>query len=742
MADIAKYIDRKAVEAAERRADTQRPAAVAATKFNGRLAFKRLGYRTQANYANEELGVSARTLRRMGCLGRRLTQLPAIEQAFAAGELPLTKAEAIARVATPETEEQWLDLASALSVRELVKAVRQHDPPTPYEARGEHDQPSGPHADAAEHDVEPHDIDTPNDDRTLLDVDAPNDDPTLLDVDACNDDRTRLDVDAPGWMIGKANAILRLVAKVAGTHPPEGARWEFIAAEFLSSVGYPDGGELPMPGEEPAEVGSTYRDGSEPSPDGGSAPSTKAGAATSTFSPANTEIGAATSALSPTTCEIGAATSLHHEPAPSTGRGPSAAPDHEPAPSTGRGPVAAPDLVPTPAPGPGPAPSPTLGSVLSAEPESALDPWELHKVLKAAYRPGGSDSLELAGVLREIRNRHLWRAIPKDAHGAQFRSFGDYVGERLGMSLRTAQRLIRAEAAAWRQPALRAACRGGALSPLKVSVLIGALDLGLNGTAAAGWVEYARRMPVRRLIDAVDWARSRAAVDPSWVSNDGAAPDPTFRFDGGYTDAFATTLAASEASPATTRLRIWLEPGERQTLGAAICAIRKLRGTKWPLWACLNDLFDHFVDTYDNQGYRSLSKQSPVLKRDNWHCQAPGCTARSSLHVHHIAPRGVGGPNTFDNLIVLCDFHHLAIHRGWIGCWGKAPNRIRWQLGVNEGGGPHNGRWVGVPEDFSYRVPIARFVGHYRLDDNERFLKTEVEIFGSVTRLTRRASAG
>ena len=696
--DIAEYLDRKAVETASRRADTQRPAAVAATTFNGRLAFKRLGYRTQANYANEELGVSARTLRRMGCLGRRLARLPAIEQAFAGGELPLTKAEAIARVATPETEEQWLDLASALTVRELVQAVRDHDQPTRYKARREHDQPTGRHDVAVEHDVGLHHASDDPDQPTTPQHAAAEHDVEPHDIDSPNDARTRLDVDAPGWMIGKTNAILRLVAKVAGTHPPEGARWEFIAAEFLSSVGYPSGGELSMPGEEPGEVGSADRDGSQPSPDRGSA--------------------------------------------------------------------AAPDLVPTPPTDLGPVPPPTPGAPRSAEPEAASDPWELHKILKAAYRPDGSDSLELGGVLREIHNRRLWRVIRKDARGARFRSFGDYVHEQLGMSLRTAQRLIRAEAAAWRHPALRAACRTGALSPLKVSLLIGALDLGLQGTAAAGWVECARRMPVRRLTDAVDWARSRAAVDPSWARNDGTAPDLTFRFDGGSTDAFATTLATSEArrgdgtategavghpaattlaifqaSARTARLRIWLEPGEHQTVDAAIRAVRRLRGPKWPLWACLNDLFDHFVDTYDNHGYRSLSKQTPVLKRDNWHCQAPGCSARSSLHVHHITPRGVGGPNTFDNLIVLCDFHHLAIHRGWIGCWGKAPNRIRWQLGIHRGGSPHNGRWVGVPGDFRYRVPIARFVGHYRLDDNERFPKTEAEIFGSVTRLTRRAPA-
>ncbi len=174
----------------------------------------------------------------------------------------------------------------------------------------------------------------------------------------------------------------------------------------------------------------------------------------------------------------------------------------------------------------------------------------------------------------------------------------------------------------------------------------------------------------------------------------------------------------------------------------AINRIRAIRGPHWPLWACLNDLLDHFAAAYEDPAYRALSRVTPVLVRDDWQCEAPGCRARSGLHVHHIRSRGAGGPNTFDNLIVVCDFHHLVIHRGWVRCWGKAPDRLRWSFAERAYDiYIHRFRFHEVDEPEPLRTPIARFVGHYRLDDNERFPQAEVGLFGSVTRIRPNAPA-
>lgn len=64
-----------------------------------------------------------------------------------------------------------------------------------------------------------------------------------------------------------------------------------------------------------------------------------------------------------------------------------------------------------------------------------------------------------------------------------------------------------------------------------------------------------------------------------------------------------------------------------------------------------------------------------VALRDK-HCAFAGCDrVPKACQVHHIIPRGQGGPTSLDNLMLLCPFHHLvAIHR-----WG-------WQIRLNPDG--------------------------------------------------------
>ncbi len=55
--------------------------------------------------------------------GRSLEKLPQIEAAFHSGEVPWTKIREIARIAKPDTEQVWLDLARRLTSRELEAEV-------------------------------------------------------------------------------------------------------------------------------------------------------------------------------------------------------------------------------------------------------------------------------------------------------------------------------------------------------------------------------------------------------------------------------------------------------------------------------------------------------------------------------------------------------------------------------------------------------------------------------------------
>jgi 5-methylcytosine-specific restriction endonuclease McrA len=54
-----------------------------------------------------------------------------------------------------------------------------------------------------------------------------------------------------------------------------------------------------------------------------------------------------------------------------------------------------------------------------------------------------------------------------------------------------------------------------------------------------------------------------------------------------------------------------------------------------------------------------------VLERDGWRCQA--CGTRTNLDVHHIKSRALGGPDSADNLIVLCRQCHTELHENPTG---------------------------------------------------------------------------
>jgi hypothetical protein len=47
-------------------------------------------------------------------------------------------------------------------------------------------------------------------------------------------------------------------------------------------------------------------------------------------------------------------------------------------------------------------------------------------------------------------------------------------------------------------------------------------------------------------------------------------------------------------------------------------------------------------------------------------CQFPACHQARHLQAHHIVPWSEGGPTDLDNLILLCRFHHTAVHEGGI----------------------------------------------------------------------------
>jgi hypothetical protein len=83
-------------------------------------------YQDASQWAWEHLRKSQ--ARKLILLARRLEELPEIDAAFAAGEVPWTKVREIARVATRETERTWLQLARTGTSREVEEAVSRAKP--------------------------------------------------------------------------------------------------------------------------------------------------------------------------------------------------------------------------------------------------------------------------------------------------------------------------------------------------------------------------------------------------------------------------------------------------------------------------------------------------------------------------------------------------------------------------------------------------------------------------------------
>src|SRR5918996_4970146 len=81
------------------------------------------GIRSLGHWASIYLGIDVRTATEQAQVGRQLHELPAIAAAAAAGELGWSKLRLLGRVAEPDTDQKWLDIARDLSVSQLGRVV-------------------------------------------------------------------------------------------------------------------------------------------------------------------------------------------------------------------------------------------------------------------------------------------------------------------------------------------------------------------------------------------------------------------------------------------------------------------------------------------------------------------------------------------------------------------------------------------------------------------------------------------
>lgn len=88
-----------------------------------RKLYRELGYSSMQQYSTEALSFSRTRFFDFNQLAQKLDQLPAVKAQVASGELGYTKARELIKVASPQTEDQWLKAASELSRQELEQKV-------------------------------------------------------------------------------------------------------------------------------------------------------------------------------------------------------------------------------------------------------------------------------------------------------------------------------------------------------------------------------------------------------------------------------------------------------------------------------------------------------------------------------------------------------------------------------------------------------------------------------------------
>ncbi len=112
---------RRALAAVER---AQHGAVLWFAEILRRGLYRDLGYASMPQYARAALGFSESRTGDFMRLARKLDELPALRASVAAGEIGYTKAREIVKVASPRTEQRWVETARSSSRGQLVARVK------------------------------------------------------------------------------------------------------------------------------------------------------------------------------------------------------------------------------------------------------------------------------------------------------------------------------------------------------------------------------------------------------------------------------------------------------------------------------------------------------------------------------------------------------------------------------------------------------------------------------------------
>jgi hypothetical protein len=636
------------------RGPLRRVLAALAGRFVAARGWERLGFARSGDWARERLGLSARSLQDLARVDAQLARLPAVEAALVAGALSWTKVRLVARVATPEDEARWLALARRVASERLARAVRAVDVGAleagvagPAGALGAGAAALAPARDETDEDG------APEAERACLEIRC---DPAV---------RAR-------WWTAR-----QLARRQAGEPLPPWAAMEWVAAEVLSA--------FPLEVEPGPACAAEERD---------PAACRSAPAAAVSPAPCPEPVGAPADRCGETTEHTAASAAEAAPSARTSPRSPHGAAD----PCAGQRPVDEHPFAPRTSAAPGAAPielPPALRALVEGLAEA--DAFELEARLRRAV----AQEQRLEAELGE----HLLRVAEGRLHfAAGLRSLEHYARERLGISPRRARAILRLARTQRRWPALHAAWASGRLSAAKARALIPLLA-GAEPAEVLRWIEHAERATLRRLEDDLE-RREIGAHAAAAPTTDAVAAAPAGRHgraqpsDSGAKEGLrdprgesgAGEEVAVAAEPEPCRV-LWWGPADaialfRATLATVRRRIERAAGHLPSEGEALGAMLEHAIRAWGGDVER-LERRWRIFARDGWRCAVPGCSSHRNLHAHHLEFRAAGGSDAVANLVTLCAWHHLrGVHAGRLRIRGRAPRRLRFELGLRPGRPP------------------------------------------------------
>jgi hypothetical protein len=329
---------------------------------------------------------------------------------------------------------------------------------------------------------------------------------------------------------------------------------------------------------------------------------------------------------------------------------------------------------------PAPLP-PELGRLLDGLAEA--DAFDLDRRLRRAVRLERTHEARIGPLLRRFLDARAYRR----------RGYWDrerYLEERLGMCPRKARALVRIERVLDGAPALADAYRSGRLSWVQTHALAPLLEVGLDARRARAWLRRAGRVTVRRLEDDVRTALARADLESPQSRAMGADREEAMGMeDPGMKD---RKIGARHREKEDAIISFHAPPDSARFFRAVLETVRErlsaLRGAPATEGEALETMLDHAIQAW-SQGDERARREYRIFERDGWRCAVPGCTSYRNLQVHHIVFRSQGGGDEPENLVTLCAWHHQrGVHGGLVRITGRAPDRLRFELGLREGKEP------------------------------------------------------